>query len=146
HSLSRELAASRGIEQISQVAVQELSSIFQCHVVVLLPDETRRLHVVAGDMDAVFQQDILKEMKVAQWAYREGQIPGWGPRMSQVSETLAVPQQADLTLGVLALRPADPQSPEWLLPEQLRLRFLESLAKQIALALAVERLHHPLAR
>jgi two-component system sensor histidine kinase KdpD len=47
---------------------------------------------------------------------------------------------ADATLGVLALRPRDLESEQWLLPEQLRLRFLESLAKQVALALGVERL------
>ena len=49
-------------------------------------------------------------------------------------------QTADATLGVLALRPKDPESVQWLLPEQLRLRFLESLAKQVALTLGVERL------
>ena len=49
-------------------------------------------------------------------------------------------QGANATLGVLALRPRDPESEQWLLPEQLRLRFLESLAKQVALALGVERL------
>jgi len=43
-------------------------------------------------------------------------------------------------LGVLALRPMDTESPQWLLPEQLRLRFLESLAMEVALALGVERL------
>ena len=43
-------------------------------------------------------------------------------------------------LGVLALRPQDPEAENWLLPEQLRLRLLESLAKQVALALEVERL------
>ena len=47
---------------------------------------------------------------------------------------------ANATLGVLALRPRDLEAEQWLLPEQLRLRFLESLAKQVALALEVERL------
>ena len=46
-------------------------------------------------------------------------------------------------MGVLALRPTDPQSPEWLLPEQLRLRLIESLAREVALALGVERLQKP---
>ena len=40
----------------------------------------------------------------------------------------------------MALRPRDPEAENWLLPEQLRLRLLESLAKQVALALEVERL------
>ncbi len=38
------------------------------------------------------------------------------------------------------MRPRDPEAENWLLPEQLRLRLLESLAKQVALALEVERL------
>jgi two-component system sensor histidine kinase KdpD len=141
HALSRQLAGTRGVENILQVAVQHISAIFQCEVVALVPDEARRLHVVAGDMDSVFHQHILKEMSVAQSAYREGQIVGWGTQDGRSTENLYVPlQAADITLGVLALRPMDPQSPEWLLPEQLRLRFLESLAKQIGLALGVERL------
>jgi two-component system sensor histidine kinase KdpD len=140
HALSRQLASTRGVEKILEVAVQHISAILQCQVVALLGDETQHLHVVAGDMDSVFHQHILKEMSVAQWTYEEGQIAGWGTQNSQSSENLYVPlQAADSTLGVLALRPMDPQSPQWLLPEQLRLRFLESLAKQVALALGVER-------
>ena len=141
HALSRQLAGTRGVEKILQVAVQHISAIFQCEVVALLPDETQRLHVVAGDTDSVFHQHILKEMSVAQRTYQEGQIAGWGTQDSPSAENLYVPlQAADVPLGVLALRPMDPESPQWLLPEQLRLRFLESLAKQVALALGVERL------
>ena len=141
HALSRQLGSTRGGEKILQVAVQHISAIFQCQVVALLPDETQRLQMVAGDGDSVFRQHILKEMSMAQWTYEEGQIAGWGTQNSQSSENLYVPlQAADVTLGVLALRPMDAESPQWLLPEQLRLRFLESLAKEVALALGVERL------
>ena len=146
HALSRQLAGTRGREKILQVAVQHISAIFQCQVVALVPDESQRLRVVAGDMDSVFHQHILKEMSVAQWAYEQGRIAGWGTQDFQSAENLYVPlQAADVTLGVLALRPKDPESPEWLLPEQLRLRFVESLAKEVALALGVERLQEPLA-
>ncbi|HVO23919.1 MAG TPA: GAF domain-containing protein [Candidatus Margulisiibacteriota bacterium] len=72
---------------------------------------------------------------------RQGPDRRVGTQNSQSSENLYVPlQAADVTLGVLALQPMDSKSPEWLLPEQLRLRFLESLAKEVALALGVERL------
>jgi len=139
HALSRELAGTRGVEKILQVAVQHISAIFQCQVVALLPDKNQQLHAVAGDMDSVFQQHILKEMSTAQRTYDEGQIAGWGIQDSQGAENLYVPlQAADVIVGVLALRPMDPESPQWLLPEQLRLRFLESLGKQVALALSVE--------
>ena len=54
---------------------------------------------------------------------------------------LSVPLQATKAIiGVLALRLKDPESELWLLPEQLRLHLLESLTKQVALALEVERL------
>ena len=95
--------------------------------------------MVAGDVDSVFHEHILKEMGTAQRTYDEGHIAGWGIQGSQGIENLYVPlQAANVTVGVLALRPMDPESPQWLLPEQLRLRFLESLGKQVALALSVE--------
>jgi two-component system sensor histidine kinase KdpD len=113
----------------------------QCQVVALLPDENGKLHVAAGDLASVFHQDILKELGVAQWAYDAGQMAGWGTQTMPDSPILYVPLKAvDATLGVLALRPRDPQSECWLLPEQLRYRLLESLAKQVALAFEVERL------
>jgi len=142
HALSRELAGTRGVEKILRVAVQHFSAIFQCQVVALLPDENQRLQPIAGDRDSVFQQDILKEMNVAQWTYENGRIAGWRTQDFPSSANLYVPlQTAAGTLGVLALQPTDPQSPQWLLPEQLRLRFLESLAKEVGLAVSVERLH-----
>ena len=120
---------------------KHISEIFQCQVVALLPDETGRLQVAAGDIASVFHKDIVKELSVAQWTYEDGQMAGWGTQNASSTEILYVPlQAADATLGVLALRPRDPESEQWLLPEQLRLRFLESLAKQVALALGVERL------
>jgi two-component system sensor histidine kinase KdpD len=141
HALSGELAATRGVEKVLQVSVQHFSEIFQCQAMALLPDEKGKLHVAAGDPAAVFQKDILKELGVAQWAYDAGQMAGWGTQSLPDSPILYVPlQAADATLGVLALRPRDPQSEYWLLPEQLRLRLLESLAKQVALAFEVERL------
>jgi len=55
-----------------------------------------------------------------------------------------VPLQAtQAVIGVLALRLKDPESELWLLPEQLRLGLLESLAKQVTLALEVEHLGKP---
>ena len=68
-------------------------------------------------------------------------MAGWGTQTSPDSPFLYVPLQATkAVIGVLALRLKDPESELWLLPEQLRLRLLESLAKQVALALEVERL------
>jgi two-component system sensor histidine kinase KdpD len=140
HSLSQELAGTRGVDRILQVAVKHISEIFECQAAALLPDEKGQVHMATGD-PAVFHKDILKEVGVAQRAYQNGRMAGWGTQNQPESPILYVPlPAADAVIGVLALRPRDPESEHWLLPEQLRLRLLESLAKQVALALQVERL------
>jgi two-component system sensor histidine kinase KdpD len=137
HGLSRQLVRSRGIAEILKVAVQYISEIFDCRVVAMLPDEKCRLNVAAGDPSSVLEKDILKEIGVVQSAYDTGRMAGWGTETFSTIEILCVPlQAANSRLGILALKPGDPE--RFLLPEQLQL--LESLAKQIALALEVERL------
>ena len=141
HALSRQLATTRGVEHILQVAVKQLGEIFESQVVALLPEEKGKLHPVVGDLSAVFEKDRITELSVAQWAFRTGQMAGWGTRTSPDSPFLYVPLQATkAVIGVLALRLIDPESELWLLPEQLSLNLMESLAKQVALALEVERL------
>lgn len=141
HSLSQQLAHTRGVEKILQVAVQQIWEIFESQVVALLPDEKGNLSPAAGDLAAVFQKGLEKELTVAQWTFRTGQMGGWGTKISPDSPIFYIPLQAPTTvIGVLALRLKDPETELWLLPEQLRLRLLGSLAKQIALALEVERL------
>jgi two-component system sensor histidine kinase KdpD len=144
HGLSRELANTRGIQKILQVAVQYISGVFDSQVVVLLPEGKDKLKVVAGNFSSVFHKDIVKEFKIARSAYKTGLMVGWGIQGSpgqraiyEMAEILYVPlQAANFTLGVLALRPRDPER----LPRAEQLRLMESLAKQVALALEVERL------
>jgi len=85
-----------------------------------------------------------KEIAVAHAAYDSGQMAGWGTQTSPTTEILFVPLRAGATTwGILALRPRDPG--RFLLREQLTL--LDSLAKQVALALEVERMSvHALGR
>ena len=74
---------------------------------------------------------------MAHAAYDSGQMAGWGTQISPTTEILYVPLRAGATTwGILALRPRDPG--RFLLREQLTL--LDSLAKQVALALEVERM------
>jgi two-component system sensor histidine kinase KdpD len=141
YSLSQQLAHTRGIEKILNVAVKQIWEIFESQVVALVPDDKGKLYPAAGDLSAVFQKDVEKELNLAQWTLRTGQMGGWGTKISPDSPILYVPLQAPTAvIGVLALRLHDPESELWLLPEQLRLGLLESLAKQVALALEVERL------
>jgi two-component system sensor histidine kinase KdpD len=135
HGLSRQLAVTRGVEQILQVAVRYLSEIFDGEVLAMLPDEQSKLRVAAGDVSSVIQKDIVSQMNVARSAYDSGRIAGWGTGSSPATEVLYVPlRTADSTAGILALRPGDPE--RFQLREQSTL--LESLAKQVALALEVE--------
>ena len=144
HGLSRQLASARGVEKILQLAVQYISEIFDCEVSALLPDENRKLKVAAGDLSSVIQKGVMKEIAVAHAAYDSGQMAGWGTQTSPTTEILFVPLRAGATTwGILALRPRDPG--RFLLREQLTL--LDSLAKQVALALQVERMSvHALGR
>lgn len=140
HALSRRLASTRGVEAVLQVAVQHLSEIFDGEVMALVPDEQRKLKVAAGDPSSVIHKDVIKEMGVARSAYESGQMAGWGTRTSPTSEVLYVPLRAVGTaFGVLALRPSDRE--RFLLREQLSL--LDSLTKQVALALEADRLSSP---
>ncbi len=137
HGLSRQLAGTRGVEKILAAAVQHISEIFDCTIVVLFPEEKGRLKAAAGDVSSVFEKDIVKELNVAQTAFDAGQSAGWGTRTSPEIKILCVPlRAADSSLGVLALRPRDPE--RFLFHEQLSL--LESLVRQVALALEVEHL------
>jgi two-component system sensor histidine kinase KdpD len=146
-TLSRQLASTRGMENILQAAIKQISLIFECQAVALLPDDRGKLKAAAGDPATVFHQNILKEMEVARSAFETGKMTGWGTQNRPDSPILYAPlQAASGTLGILALRPKDPQSEQWLLPEQLRLRLLESLAKQVAMALEVERLEQTAAK
>ena len=137
HGLSRQLASTRGVEKILQLAVQYISEICDCEVSALLPDGNGKLKVAAGDLSGVVQKDLMKELSLAHAAYDSGQIAGWGTQTSPTTEILYVPLRAgDVTSGILALRPRDPG--RFLLREQLTL--LDSLARQVALALEVERM------
>src|SRR5262245_25947088 len=135
HGLSRQLASTRGVQNILAVAVRYISEIFDGDVVAMLPDEKGKLRVAAGDMSSVIEHDVLNHMNVARSAYETGRMAGWGTGSSAKPEVLCVPRRAgDTPTGVLALRPRHPG--RFLLREQVSL--LESLAKQVALALKVE--------
>jgi two-component system, OmpR family, sensor histidine kinase KdpD len=135
HGLSRQLASTRGVEGILEVAVRYISEIFDGEVLVMMPDEKHKLRVAAGDVSSVIQTDVVNHMNVARSAYESGRMAGWGTGNAPSTEVLYVPlQTADTPTGVLALRPRDPK--RFLLREQVTL--LESLAKQVALALEVE--------
>ena len=135
HGLSRQLAGSRGVEKIVKIAVEYISEIFDSHVVVLLPDKDGRLKIAGGDTSVVFQKDVARQLEISRKAFETVETTGWGTKHASENEIIYVPLQvADFALGVVALRPGDPE--RFLLPDQRHL--LESLVKQVALSLEVE--------
>ncbi|MGA2402239.1 MAG: DUF4118 domain-containing protein [Syntrophobacteraceae bacterium] len=135
HGLSRQLAATRSVEKTLRIAVEYISEIFDSHVVVMLPEKDGRLKMAGGDPSLVLQKDVTKQLEIAWKAFEAGETTGWGTKHAAENEVLYVPLQvADYILGVVALRPGDPE--RFLLPDQRYL--LESLVKQVALSLEVE--------
>ncbi len=130
HALSQHLARTRGTDDLLRVAVQHIGEIFESQVVALLPDEKGDLRVVAGNA-AAWEPDA-KERSVAHWVYDLGQMAGRGTQTLSLAQALYVPLRASgIPLGVLAVRPADPN--RLLIPEQMHL--LEAFTNQTALAL-----------
>jgi two-component system sensor histidine kinase KdpD len=137
HGLSRQLASARGVETILQLAVRYISDIFDCQVSVLLPDENRNLRIAAGELSSVIEKGVIQELAAAHAAYDSGEMAGRGTQTAPMTDILYVPLRAGATTwGVLALRPRDPG--RFQLREQVTL--LDSLSRQLALALEVERM------
>ena len=134
YAMSRELASTRGVEDILGAAVRHIVEVFRGQVVVLLPDPTGRLTRKTG-YPTSFEIDS-SEFGVSQWVYEHGQMAGLGTTTLPGAKALYLPLVASRgTLGVLGLRPEEPRSLE--APEQLHQ--LETFANQTALAL--ERAH-----
>jgi len=129
YTLSRELASTRGLENLLKTAVRQIAEVFESHVAALLPDASGRL-TVHTEKPSAFPLDA-DEQGVAQWVYEHGQIAGLGTNTLPGAEGLYLPlTAAHGTIGVLGLRPQNIQ--QVLLPEQFHL--LETFASQTAVA------------
>ena len=134
YAMSRELASTRGVHDLLQVAVRHITEVFRTRIVVLLPRPGGRLAPEGGLPDQFPLDD--NELAVGQWAYEHGRIAGLGTETLPGATALYVPLVASAgTVGVLGLRPEDPRS----LRAPERLHQLEAFASQTALA--IERAH-----
>jgi two-component system sensor histidine kinase KdpD len=127
YAMSRELAATRGLSSLAQVAVNHVAEVFQCKAVILLPDATGKLQYPRDPrLPVSFRR---ADLAVAQWVVDHSQRAGLG------SDTLAAAPGLYLPLGqglgVLAVLPSNQR--RVLLPEQRHL--LETFAGQIGIAL-----------
>ncbi|MBI3480500.1 MAG: sensor histidine kinase KdpD [Nitrosomonadales bacterium] len=135
YAMSRELAATRGEDNILRIAVKHVAEVFEAQAVVLLPDETGRIAYPKSEGTA--QSCHGSDLSIAQWVYDHGQMAGQGTDTLPGGEIVYLPLKASSGMrGVLALLPLNPA--RIALPEQQRL--LETFTSQIALALERVRL------
>jgi two-component system sensor histidine kinase KdpD len=135
YAMSRELAATRGEENIVRIAIKHVAEVFEAQAVVLLPNESGR--IVYPKSEGTAQSCHGSDLSVAQWVYDHGQMAGQGTDTLPGGEVVYLPLKASSEMiGVLALLPLNPA--RIALPEQQRL--LETFTSQIALALERVRL------
>jgi two-component system sensor histidine kinase KdpD len=134
YAMSRELVATRTLENLAAVAIKHVAETFSSQAVVLIPDSKGRLRHPSGAPGPGALRGA--DLSVGQWVLDHGRPAGLGTDTlpAAPAQYLPLPGSAK-TLGVLAVRPD--QRRRLLLPEQQHL--LETFAGQIALA--IERAH-----
>ncbi len=127
-NLARELSGALQQEQILEITIRNLETLFQAKIGILLPDRRDRMRVVHGDS---------LDESVAQWVYDHQQEAGSGTKTLAAATARYLPLKAPMrTRGVLALMPE--RIDIFQEPEERRL--LDACTSQIALAL--ERIHY----
>jgi two-component system sensor histidine kinase KdpD len=135
YAMSRDLASTRGTDDLLAIAVRHIAEVFRSRVVVLLPDGAGRLTVRTGG-PAAFDVDA-NELAVSRWVYEHRRAAGLGTSTLPGASALYLPLVAPMgPLGVLGVRPPDRHALE--APEQLHQ--LETFANQTALAVERARL------
>jgi len=130
YRMSRELAGTRGAQNLVHIAVRHVAESFTSRVAVLLPDERGKLQFVPSTDDAVAYRDA--DPSIAQWVFDHVQPAGLGTDALPGTAAIYLPLAgAERALGVLAVLPTNKR--RVLLPEQRHL--LEAFAGQTALAL-----------
>lgn len=129
--LSRALSAALSTEQIVEIALQNLASMYEARLSVLLPDSNghiRPAHDPATDF---------ADLAVAQWVYEHDQMAGLGTPTLPATNARYLPLRAPMrvrgVLGILPGKDFDFDEPE-------TARELEASIAQIAQAL--ERVHY----
>ncbi len=130
YAMSRELASTRGVDELLKISIRHMGEVFRAQVVVLLPDAAGRLLPRSG-VAAEFEMDA-NESAVSQWVYAHRQPAGLGTSTLPGVTALYLPLVAPRgPVGVLGVKPADRHALD--APEQLHQ--LETFANQTALAI-----------
>jgi two-component system sensor histidine kinase KdpD len=135
YGMSRELAGTRGTENMVRIAIRHVSESFSSRAAILLPDDAGNVQVAhATDDGATYAAP---DRSIAQWVQDHGRPAGLGTDALPGAPAIYLPLEgAESTLGVLAVLPTNRR--RILLPEQRHL--LETFAGQAALALERARL------
>ncbi len=135
YSLSRQLASTRGVDNLLAAATRYLAELLDSDVIALLPENnTLTIHAKSGPV-AILND---KEKSIAQWVYDLGQSAGLGTDTLPLANATYIPLLASKkSIGILRVCPNQPE--RLFTPEQMRL--LESCVNQIALAIEVDRAH-----
>jgi two-component system sensor histidine kinase KdpD len=130
YAMSRELASTRGVDDLLAIAIRHIVDVFPAEVSVLLPDATGR--VAPRSVPAATLATDAAEQAVAQWVFEHGEVAGRGTATLPGAAALHVPLLGSRgAVGVLGVKPADAHAFDS--PEQLHL--LETFANQMALAI-----------
>ena len=130
YAMTRELAATRDLPSLSNVAVTHVAEVFDSRAVILLPNASGRLQEPGDAPLACSLQGA--DLSIAQWVADHGQRAGLGSDTLPAAPALYLPLRGSrTTLGVLAVQAANRR--RVLLPEQRHL--LETFAGQIGLAI-----------
>jgi two-component system sensor histidine kinase KdpD len=133
YAMSRELASTRGVDSLLQVAIRHVTDVFRGQVVVLMPGSGGTLEAWSGGQ---FEVDA-NELGVARWVFEHRQPAGLGTTTLPGASALHIPLIGSTgPVGVLGLRPTDRHA----MDEPERLHQLETFGAQTALALERARL------
>jgi two-component system sensor histidine kinase KdpD len=128
YALSQDLAVAADAGSIISAVTRHIHEIFHWESVVLLPDDGH-LTVHPSDSGLVLDAD---DIAVATWAFQHTSIAGYDTDTLHGSRLRYIPlQSSDKVIGILGVKPADPEGV--ITHEQERI--LTAFANQMALAL-----------
>ncbi len=103
YAFTREIAATRGHQAISEVAAKHIRDVTGADILVALPDKAGHLQIIWGELQ---QRDIVKESGLMQWCFDNSKPAGIGTDTMPSAQTLYLPLvTADGKLGVLGVSP-----------------------------------------
>ncbi|HZY43297.1 MAG TPA: sensor histidine kinase KdpD [Anaerolineae bacterium] len=134
YAMGRELVSMRGIQNLASAALRHVNEVFNCQVIILLPDANGEM--TSPVLPTNFAIDV-KEQSVAQWVFDRSQMAGKDTDTLPSATALYLPMIASRgTIGVLGVRTIDKLN----LSEPEQLHTLEAFASQAALAIERARL------